>query len=167
MTAAARMILLETACSSPFADSTCAVIPTLVATMEAPTKMASFDGEPQRIRIPHPIRNGTTTPEQATSVAVPPTFISSDDRTSRPTRKSRNMAPRSERAVRNSLGAIRPSTLGPITIPARISPTIPGWLMRSNISAMSLAETKTINMQSGICAGPLPPRNTASGGMAR
>ena len=166
ITAAARMILLEVVCSSPLADSTCAVMPTLVATIDAPTKMASLVAEPQSRRIPVPRMNGTTTPERATTAAVPPTFSSSDDFTSRPTRNSRNIAPRSERALRNSLGASHPSTLGPIRTPARISPTMPGWPIRSASSARTLAETNTISMASGMLAGPLVPKTSAALGRA-
>jgi len=98
--------------------------------------------------------NGTTTPEKATSVAVPPTFISSDDLTSRPTRNSRNIAPKSDKALSSSFGASHPKTLGPTNTPARISPTIPGWPSRSATSAISLAETKITSIESGIFAGP-------------
>ena len=48
----------------------------------------------------------------ATTSAVPPTFISSDDFTSSPTRKSRNMTPRSASTVSTALGDIQPSTCG-------------------------------------------------------
>ena len=51
--------------------------------------------------MPVPIMNGTATPAQATRVAVPPTLINSEAFTSRPTRKSRNMAPKSESALKN------------------------------------------------------------------
>src|SRR5450759_1395856 len=68
--AAARMILLEARCSRPLLAGTCAVIPTLVATMAAPTKMASVWPTPQARRIPQPIRKGTITPATATMVAV-------------------------------------------------------------------------------------------------
>ena len=49
-------------------------MPTLVATMAAPTKMASIWPAPQASRMPQPIRKGTITPATATRVAVPPTF---------------------------------------------------------------------------------------------
>lgn len=150
MTAAARMTLLEISLSSPFAERTCAVIPTLVATSDAPTKIASFSLAPQASSIPAPMMKGTTTPEQATSRAVPPTRISSDDLTSSPTRKSRNIAPSSDMAVRNSLGASQPRTLGPIRTPAMISPTMPGCFSRSATSAISFADTNSISMDRGI-----------------
>jgi hypothetical protein len=56
--------------------------------------------------------------------------------------------------VRKSLGAIQPKTLGPTSTPAMISPTRPGWLMRSNSSAMSFAVTKITSIARGILAGP-------------
>ena len=128
-------------------------MPTLVATMAAPTKIASLFDSPNASRMLHPNRKGMITPLTATSVAVPPSFMSSEDFTSRPTRNSRNIAPRSESAVRNSLGAIQFSTLGPMRTPARISPTMPGWPRRSKISAISFAEANTMSIASGILAG--------------
>jgi hypothetical protein len=94
---------------------------------------------------------------------VPPTFINCEDFTSRPTRKSRNMTPRSARIRNTSFGAIQPSTYGPITIPARISPTMPGCPKRSNTSASSLAEANTSSIDSGIsaAAAPVPARKKA------
>ena len=127
-------------------------MPTLVATMAAPVKMLSSRGSPQSAQIPHPAKKGTMTPATATSNAVPPTFINSEALTSSPTRKSRNITPRSESVRRNSLGASQPSTCGPIRTPARISPTMPGCPRRSKISARSLADAKTRSIASGIWA---------------
>ena len=146
MTRAAR------ARSRPRRASTSAVMPTLVATMAAPVKMLSSRGSPQSVEIPQPQRNGRITPATATSSAVPPTLTSSEALTSRPTRKSRNMTPRSERMLSAWLGAIQPSTYGPISTPARISPTMPGCPRRSKISLSSLAEANTTSMESGIWA---------------
>ena len=50
-------------------------------------------------------------PLEPFSVATPPTFNNSGAFTSSPTRKSRNMAPRSAKAPRKSLGASQPRTL--------------------------------------------------------
>ena len=138
--------------SRPREASTWAVIPTLVATMAAPVKMLSSRGSPQSAQIPHPAKKGTMTPATATSNAVPPTFINSEALTSSPTRKSRNITPRSESVPRSSLGASQPSTCGPISTPARISPTMPGCPRRSKISARSLADAKTRSIASGIWA---------------
>src|SRR6266851_4778507 len=128
-------------------------MPTLVATREAPTKMASTCGAPQARRIPQPAKNGTMTPTVATNVALPPTFRSSEAFTSIPTPNRRNKTPRSERALRVSLGAIHPKTLGPTNAPAKISHTIAGWPKRSNNSANSLAEPKMINIARGSGRG--------------
>ncbi len=129
------------------------MIPTLVATMAAPTKIASFGEWPHASSMLHPNRNGTMTRLTATSVAVPPSFMSSDDFTSKPTRNNRTIAPNSESADRSSFGAIQFSALGPIPTPARISPTMPGCPKRSKASASSFAEAKTISIASGILAG--------------
>ena len=110
MTAAARMMRLARKFRSPRDASTCAVIPTLVATMAAPMKMLSTRGSPHMAAIHHPSPNGMMTPIIATRSAVPPTFSRSEDFTSSPTRNSRNITPRSERIRRTSLGAIQPST---------------------------------------------------------
>ena len=58
--------------------------------------------------MPHPAKKGTMTPATATSSAVPPTFISSEALTSSPTRKSRNITPRSE-SVREEFGGRQPA----------------------------------------------------------
>ena len=110
--------------------------------------------------------NGTITPEQATSMAVPPTRINSDDFTSSPTRKRRNIAPRSDMAERNSSGASQPKTLGPIKTPAKISPTMPGRFSRSANSAISLADTNRISIDSGMLADPLLPSRRKARGKA-
>ena len=89
----------------------------------------------------------------ATKVALPPTLRSSEAFTSIPTPNKRNKTPRSERALRVSLGAIHPRTLGPTNAPAKISPTMPGWPMRSNNSANNLAEPKMINIARGSGRG--------------
>ena len=102
-----------------------------------------------------------TTPSVATTRAVGPTRISSLDFTSRPTRNSRNITPRSARAARVALGATQASTLGPIRTPARISPTMPGSLTRSSTSASSLAVPNTANMASGIFSVPGAPASKA------
>src|ERR1041384_834459 len=141
-------------------------MPTLVATIAAPTKMDSLSDDFHASSMAVPIMKGTTTPVNATNVAVPPTFINSEDLTSRPTRNSRNIAPKSDNAVRSSFGASQPSTLGPISTPAKISPTMPGWPIRSNSSASNLAETNTISSVNGIFAGPSGPNDTNSDGKA-
>ena len=117
--------------------------------MAAPTKTASIWGAPHNDRIPHPAKNGTITPRVATKVALPPTLSNSEALTSKPTPNSRNITPRSESAFNISLGLIQPSTLGPTSAPARISPTMPGWPKRPNNSARSLAEPKIISMARG------------------
>ena len=157
------MMRLDRKCSRPFPARTRAVMPTLVATIDAPTKIASFTDACHISRITEPITNGMITPEAATTVAVPPTFMSSDAFTSRPTRNSRNIAPRSPIAVRKSLGASQPSTLGPISTPARISPTMPGCPRRSKISARIFADTKITSIDRGTFAGPLASRNNSAG----
>ena len=156
ITAAARMIRLARSCKRPLAARTCAVMPTLVATIAAPTKIDSICGSPQSRRMPHPRTKGTATPSTATQVAIGPTLIRSEAFTSSPTRNRRNITPSSASAVRKSLGAIQPSTLGPITTPARIWPTIPGWWKRSNSSSRILAEAKTTSMARGsfTASGP-------------
>src|SRR5947209_322817 len=89
ITAAPRMILLARSCSKSFAASTCAVIPTLVATRAAPTNMDSIRDSPQIDSSPQPAKNGMITPDSATALARGPALIKSDDLTSRPTRNSR------------------------------------------------------------------------------
>src|ERR1044072_7894881 len=64
-TAAARMIFAAFVSNSPRAASTCAVIPTLVATIAAPVKTLSRSGSPQSIMMPNPIPKGTITPPAA------------------------------------------------------------------------------------------------------
>ena len=111
--------------SNPLAASTCAVIPTLVATMDAPTKMASWAVAPQQQDRPAQDKrhdHARTSHQRGRA----PDLYELRRFTSRPTRNSRNMAPRSDSALRNSFGPIQPSTLGPMRTPARISPTIPG-----------------------------------------
>ena len=104
MTAAARMILLETSCSS--------------LSPRAPGRDSDAGGhhrgahEDRFVQIGAPEQQDAASPSGTErsrrntrpAVAVPPTLISSDDLTSSPTRKSRNIAPRSDSAVRNSLG---------------------------------------------------------------
>ena len=110
--------------------------------------------------MPQPRKNGAATPSVATSAAVPPTSINSEDFTSRPTRNSKNITPSCASASRNAPGAIHPRTLGPINTPAMISPTMPGWCSLSKTSANSLADPKTTSMASGMAAASLPPAST-------
>src|SRR5690348_9675524 len=118
-------------------------------------KSAARPVPPHARRIPHPARNGNTSPRVATSVASGPTRSKSASLTSSPILKSKNSTPRSESARIVSLGATQFNTLGPMRIPARISPAIPGRPMRSRSSEMSLAEPKTMSMASGSENGTL------------
>ena len=75
MTAAASTTLLASALIRPIDDSTLAVMPTEVATIVAPRNIASIRECPgHTFSSAQPAVNGTTTPNTATRVAVPPTF---------------------------------------------------------------------------------------------
>src|ERR1019366_1405771 len=104
---------------------------------------------PQSERTAHESAMENMTPPAATSAARPPIFVNSDDLISRPTRKRRNITPRSARSSPRPLGCTQPSRLGPMMTPARISPAIPGRLRFSNSSARTLAAPKTMSISSG------------------
>ena len=71
-----------------------AAMPTLVATMAAATKMASWVGSPRtRRRYAKPSTKGASTPAMLTPSEVRPTRISSLGLVSNPTVNSRKMAP--------------------------------------------------------------------------
>ena len=148
ITAAPRIIRLTSRLSSPICPSTRAVIPTEVATIDAPTKIDSIDPAPHASMTAHPRMNGTITPKTATASALPPTRKMSAGRVPNPTRKSRNMTPISASASVSSSGATSPSSPGPIRMPARISPATAGWRSRSKSSAASLAATKMMKSRS-------------------
>ena len=87
-----------------FASSTCAVIPTLVATIAAPDE-SRFD---QRI-APGAHNAEPSAAAQSLRALRPeprsrPTRISSEAFTSSPTRNSRNITPSSDRAVKTEFG---------------------------------------------------------------
>ena len=90
---------------------------------------------------------------------------SSARRTAPPGRRGRAGTSRRGRRARSGIrwAQCNSSTLGPIRMPAMISPTMPGWLMRSNNSAISFAETKTISIAAGFCAGPSAPNARGTG----
>ena len=153
MTAAARMMRAARVSSQPRAASTCAVMPTLVATMAAPDEDAldlRLAGE--RGDSPSHEETAGRSRRRRPGERCRQPCINSEDLISRPTRKRRNITPRSERAWRNSLGASHPRTCGPIRTPARISPTMPGCPRRSKSSAISFADAKTNSMEKGMSA---------------
>ena len=66
-TAAAMMTRLARRSRKPREARTCAVMPTLVATMAAPVKKLSIRGSPHSVQSAHPPKNGTMTPAMATT----------------------------------------------------------------------------------------------------
>ncbi len=62
------------------------------------------------------------------------------------------MTPSSARTSRTSVEPTRPNTDGPMMMPAMISPTTGGTLIRSAISAATLAATRTMRMSRRISA---------------
>src|SRR6516164_1444925 len=101
-------------------------MPTLVATIAAPTNIDSIWECPQYEASAHPARKGTRTPERATRLAVQPLFKRSDRFTCNPARNKRNIKPSSVSSEIKLLGESHPKTLGPSKTPATIWPTIPG-----------------------------------------
>ena len=125
-----------------------AVMPTLVAVSAAPTKSDVVEVEAEQLAWrPMPSTNGATTPTVATCSEARPTLPSSRRSISRPT-SSRAGSRRARRASRStsSSAPTRPSSDGPMRMPATISPTTAGTPMRSAISAASLAATRTTRM---------------------
>ena len=76
MTAAPRMIWLSGSCKRPRSERTRAVMPTLVAVIEAPATMATRFGSPRRRQAANPRANGRATPTAATAAEAPPTLRS-------------------------------------------------------------------------------------------
>ena len=131
-----RASVEESAFRSP---KTRAVMPTLVAASAAPRNNDALRDSPRIDPARTPDDMGTTTPMIATSMEALPTRRSSVRSISRPTSAKRMMTPISARTRMASLGSMSPSMEGPMTMPAMISPSTAGTLMRSNSSAANLA----------------------------
>jgi hypothetical protein len=151
MTAAPRMMRANGVRSMPASFSTRAVMPTLVAASMAPRNAWSIQESPGRISVPtpNPRAIGVTTPTRATRVARPPTAIISRGVDSKPTWKSRSIAPSSASTVNVSL-AVSAEVSGPPnkarlprTIPTPSSPNTAGCPKRSTTSPASLAAIRT------------------------
>jgi len=112
-----------------------AVIPTLVH-HGRPTKTASICGAPITTEFPTPQKMGRSHREFH-QVALPPTIQQVRSLNFQANTKEEEHNSKVDNAFNISLGWIHPSTLGPTSAPARISPTIPGWPKRSNSSARS------------------------------
>ena len=164
MTAAARMIWLDLSRSSPLAASTCAVIPTLVATIAAPTKMASICGAPQRARIPQPRKKGSDHAGRRDQRS-PCRPLAAARRPSPPARRGTAGTSRPGRPASSAgrWALIQPSTLGPISTPARISPTIPGCPSRSQQFRQQLGRRRNQQHRERECASAPPRRRRATG----
>jgi len=104
MTAAPIMTRDSTVCMRFMSLMTRAVMPTLVATMDAPTNRASscFSGPRAPIIRRYPTMNGRMTPNTATNMAVLPTLRMALNGVSRPTEKRRNITPSSLRTSKTS-----------------------------------------------------------------
>ncbi len=147
-TAAPSTVRASTIVNALRSPKTRAVIPTLVAVMAAPTKSASFPDMPMICPNVTPPMNGSATPRIATLSDALPTAVSSLSSSSDPTSRSSRMTPISARTRSTSLLSTRSSADGPMRMPARISPTTAGTLMRSINSAATFAATSTIRMSS-------------------
>ena len=122
--------------------NTRAVMPTLVAAIAAPRKSDALVDSPSRPPARNPVPIGSATPITATTMEALPTRRSSSRSVSMPTVASRMMTPTSARIFVASVEPTRPSTDGPMRIPAQISPMTAGTRMRSNSSAASFATTR-------------------------
>ena len=93
-------------------------------------------------------------PKTATIAALLPTRKTAAGFVSNPTVKSRKMTPISASVFVISDGAAMLSRLGPMMIPASISPTTAGCLSRANSYAINFAATnmtKSVNKISVPC----------------
>ena len=124
--------------------NTRAVTPTLVAARAAPRNSDALKDSPRTVPAKTPEDMGTTTPMMATSIDARPTFLSSVMSIPRPTSASKIIRPTSASIRIASLGSMKPSIDGPMTMPARISPSTAGTRMRSHNSAAILATMRMI-----------------------
>jgi hypothetical protein len=153
ITAAPRMTRLSVRCSTPSSCSTRAVIPAEVATKAAATNSELTHSKPEPWAHNPPAPNGMMTPRMPTITALLPTFFRSSRRVSRPTENSSNTTPISASTSSGVPGMIcsgvsQPSSDGPTTQPAAISPTTPGSFSRWAISAPICAAMKMMKMVS-------------------
>ena len=148
-TAAPSTMRASTVARAWRSPNTRAVRPTLVAVRAAPRKMAVSAPQPRAMPAPVPAANGATTPMTATSIDARPTRPSSARSISIPTWTNSSRTPISARmprlVPRSPPSSTRPSADGPMTMPARISPSTAGIPRRSATSAASLAAATTIN----------------------
>ncbi len=151
-TAAPSTILASVVASALRSPNTRAVIPTLVAVSAAPRNTAVSEDHPRASPAPMPATNGTTTPITATDIDARPTRPSSARSISMPTCTSSSSTPISASICRltprSPSSWTRPSTEGPMTIPATISPRTAGIDRRSTTSAAILAAATTIRRSS-------------------
>ncbi|CAB4771302.1 unannotated protein [freshwater metagenome] len=143
-TAAPRTMRASVDESARKSPKTRAVIPTLVAASAAPRNSDAFSDSPRTDPANTPEDIGTTTPMMATSIDARPTLRNSVRSISRPTSASKIMTPTSANIRIASLGSMRPSIEGPITMPAMISPSTAGTRILSNNSAAILATMRMI-----------------------
>ena len=143
-TAAPRTMRASVDDSARKSPNTRAVMPTLVAASAAPRKSDALNDSPRTEPAKTPDDMGTTTPIMATSMEARPTFLSSVRSISRPTSANKIITPTSAKMRIASLGSMRPSIDGPMTMPAMISPSTAGTRMRSNSSAAILATIRII-----------------------
>ena len=156
-TAAPSTVRASTVASARKSPNTRAVIPILVAVSAAPINNAVFVDSPIANPAPMPRAIGKTTPIMATSIDARPTLLSSATSVSSPTWINRKITPNSASTNNMSLPDTRPSTDGPMMIPAAISPITAGTWIRSEISAAILA---TIKMM--VRSSKTRPRSTPS-----
>ena len=147
-TAAPSTMRASVVASARRSPNTRAVMPTLVAVSAAPRKIAVSVSQPRPTPAPAPATNGTATPMTATSIEARPTRPSSARSISMPTWTSSSSTPSSASmprlTPRSPPSSTRPSTDGPMRMPATISPSTAGIPSRSAPSAASLAAAMTI-----------------------
>ena len=125
-TAAPRTIRASVEDNARRSPKTRAVMPTLVAASAAPKNSDAFSDSPSNEPASTPEDIGRTTPRMATSMDALPTRRNSLRSISRPTSASKIMTPISDKMRMASLGSMRPSMDGPMTMPATISPRTAG-----------------------------------------